>query len=451
MPEMTLKTYRARTMGDALAEVKKDLGKDAVILHTRAYKVGAWLGFGGRPIVEITASTTPSRGTGGPSISIPPPRSYGNPASTPPHSQGNGSAGRARDSFVAAIPRGSGDPPAPPIPTAVCGTGVPPVSTPTPRPRADLSAASTRPAAPSDSLERELDSIKRMVSQVLRNSRQSQAATLTPGLDHDALVGHYLRLLEAEVAGEIADEVMSRVRDELSSGEMRDDGVVHETVLRHLAAIIPSGDDVPRPAAEHDGRPLTIALVGPTGVGKTTTIAKLAAAYKLRHGKRVALVTIDTYRIAAVDQLRTYAEIIGLPLRVALTPTDMASACESLRDHDVVLIDTAGRSPADAGRICELRLFLAAAQPHQTHLVLSGTSSEAVMIDAAAKFSAVTPDRVIFTKLDEAVNYGVLFGVARRIALRLSYVTTGQEVPDHIEMGRPDRLARLVLDGSRAR
>jgi flagellar biosynthesis protein FlhF len=286
-----------------------------------------------------------------------------------------------------------------------------------------------------------------MVSQVLRHSRHA----LAPGLDHDALSAHYLRLLEADVAAEIADEVMSRVRDELSTGEMRDEGLVRETLLRHLAAVIPTDDAIPRPAAEDDGRPLTIALVGPTGVGKTTTIAKLAAAYKLRHAKKVALVTIDTYRIAAVDQLRTYAEIIGLPLKVALTPTDMAAACESLADHDVILIDTAGRSPADAGRLCELRQFIAAARPHQTHLVLSGTSSEAVMIDAAAKFSAVTPDRVIFTKLDEAVNYGVLFGVARRIALRLSYVTTGQEVPDHIEMGRPDRLARLVLDGSRAR
>jgi flagellar biosynthesis protein FlhF len=426
---MTLKTYRARTMGDALAEVKRDLGKDAVILHTRAYKVGGWLGFGGRQMVEITA---------GSGMNVPPVRRVGPPSppvpqdSTPVHA-----AAVARAYGVTTPPKATE-----PLPAG---------RTPVDRPRA-------APASPDRSvsdIDRELDAIKRMVGQVLRSTQaaarrsaaQGATAGVVPGGDHDTLVRHYLRLMEAEVAAEVADEVIAQVRGELCAAEMEDEGIVRQTVLRHLAAVIPSDADVPGPTPVDDGRPLTIALVGPTGVGKTTTIAKLAAAYKLRHGKKVALVTIDTYRIAAVDQLRTYAEIIGLPLKVALTPSDVAGACQALTDHDVVLIDTAGRSPADAGRICELSQFIAAARPHQTHLVLSGTASEAAMLDAASKFSPVTPDRVIFTKLDEAVNYGVLFGVARRIALRLSYVTTGQEVPDHIELGRPERLARLVLDG----
>jgi flagellar biosynthesis protein FlhF len=152
-----------------------------------------------------------------------------------------------------------------------------------------------------------------------------------------------------------------------------------------------------------------------------------------------------------VDQLRTYAEIIGLPLKVVLTPAEMAPACASLGSADVILVDTAGRSPRDTGRLDELRRFLAEARPHQTHLVLSGTASQTAMVEAAERFAVVRPDRVIFTKLDEAVNFGVLFNVARRLSLRLSYVTTGQEVPDHIEQGRSDRLARLVLDGAPAR
>ena len=192
---------------------------------------------------------------------------------------------------------------------------------------------------------------------------------------------------------------------------------------------------------------MTIALIGPTGVGKTTTVAKLAASYKLRHGRRVGLITSDTYRIAAVDQLRMYADIIGVPLKVATTPDDMVTAVEAFRDYDVILIDSAGRSQRDRQRISELAALMDAARPHETHLVLAGNGNENVLIEAVESFGAANPNRVIFTKLDEAVNFGVLLNVARRVPLKLSYVTTGQEVPDHIEAGRPDRIARLILEG----
>jgi flagellar biosynthesis protein FlhF len=194
-----------------------------------------------------------------------------------------------------------------------------------------------------------------------------------------------------------------------------------------------------------DGRPLTIALVGPTGVGKTTTIAKLAATYRLKQGRRVGLITCDTYRIAAVDQLRTYAGIINIPLRVAMTPAEMRSACAAMADCDVILIDTAGRAPKDAARLGELRALIGAASPHQTHLVLSSSTAEASLLDAAERFAPLGCDRVILTKLDEAVSFGVVVNVLKRLNTRLSFVTTGQEVPDHIEAVTPDRLARLVM------
>jgi flagellar biosynthesis protein FlhF len=312
----------------------------------------------------------------------------------------------------------------------------------------------------SAALDQELAAIKKMVGQVLQCSRHTAAQVTreSPGPGSipghamsDALFQDYLKLLESEVASEIADEVIAKVRDELTPAELTDSAIVRATVLRHLSSIIPAEAELPRAAASRDGRPLTIALVGPTGVGKTTTVAKLAAAYKLRHGKKVGLVTTDTYRIAAVDQLRTYAEIIGLPLKVAMSAAEMGPVCQSLSDCDVVLIDTAGRSQKDAGRLEELRHFIAAARPHQTHLVLSSTASESVLVEAAQRFAQVSPDRVIFTKLDEAVNFGVLLTVARRVSLKLSYVTTGQEVPDHIEVGQPERLARLLLEGGRVR
>lgn len=457
---MNLKTFRAKSMADALAAVKKDLGKDAVILHTRNYRSGGILGLGRRTIVEITASDSP-----------PAPRPRRAPSAQP-----LGSApARIASAYRAAAPASEPARAAPPAPVAIAEVAAPlPIARPAPMVYSEPPAPTRPPApatqmavhrtgaapadAPRSSVEDELNSIKRMMGQVLTFARQTTlASSQRPdgpssliGRMPDALSKHYLRLLEGEVAAEIADEVIGAVRDELNAGELADEAIVRQTVLRHLAAMVPVAPDIQKPRPAADGRPLTIALVGPTGVGKTTTVAKLAASYKLRHGKKVGLVTTDTYRIAAVDQLRMYANIIGLPMKVALTPADMATACESLADCDAILIDTAGRSPRDAGRLEELREFLASARPHETHLVLSSTASEQVLLDAARRFSAVSPERVIFTKLDEAVNFGVLFTVARRVELKLSYITTGQEVPDQIEVGRPDRLARLLLDGVKA-
>ncbi len=413
MAATTLKMYRARTMADALAEVKRDLGKDAVILHTRAYRVGGIWGLGSKPMVEITASSgepREARVRTRPTAAV---RAY------------------AAAGSVSAVPR------APravePEPVFETRSPVAVAPEPEPRPASDVRAP----------IEAELRSLKRMVGEVLQTTRRTAGAPASTG--SDVLFAQYLTLLENEVAGEIADEVVAKVRRELSDEEQGNPVAVRKAMLKQLAALVPAAGEVPRAGRVEDGRPLTVALVGPTGVGKTTTIAKLAAAYKLRQGKRVALVTSDTYRIAAVEQLRTYAEIIGVPLRVVMSPEDMAAACGALRDYDLILIDTAGRSARDGARVEELKAFVEAANPHETHLVLSGTSSEGVLMETARRFAAVGPNRVIFTKLDEAVNYGVLLNVASRVSLRLSFVTTGQEVPDHIEAGRGERLAKLVL------
>jgi len=317
---------------------------------------------------------------------------------------------------------------------------------PAPVPRFTSNRAAARRAAPAaapartdPALRDEIAALKQMVGQVL----QRQAGTLQSAMP-EALFNEYVSLIQSEVAQEIADELCDAVRRELVESQLSDASLVRASFRRHLAGYVPVAPDslLARPM---DGRPFTIALVGPTGVGKTTTVAKLAAAFKLRHNRRVGLITTDTYRIAAVDQLRTYANIIGIPLKVTLSPEEMGQACESLRHCDVILIDTAGRSPNDAPRLDEIRAFAAAANPHEVHLVLSSTYSEQVLMRTIERFSAVKTDRVIFTKTDEAVSLGVLINVMRKAGKELSFITTGQEVPDHIEAGSPDRLAALVL------
>lgn len=261
-----------------------------------------------------------------------------------------------------------------------------------------------------------------------------------PGANNPSGGDRISRALLREGVSASASRALSRRLATLGTPDAATLGSIRSALSRAIEREIAFGEGLGRSAR-------VVAMVGPTGVGKTTTIAKLAAALKLRHAKKVGLVTSDTYRIAAVEQLRTYANIIGLPLKIAHSPEDMAAACESHADCDVILVDTAGRSQHDADRLDELRRQRDAAQPHQTHLVLAANACESVLLRAAERFRALQPDRLLITKLDEAVAFGPVVNVATRIGLGLSFVTTGQEVPDHIERARAERLARMVLDG----
>ena len=464
---MNLKTYRAKTIAEALAEVKKDLGKDAVILHTRSFKSGGVMGLGARVTVEITAAPAqhinrvarPAR----PSIAAPAraPQTVGAGAAPFVAWQAPGSqesadlrtGGPSRDNR-------EGDRPAA-RPRAAAPEFEPPRERPSPR--ALSTSVSLAPSDPGSRmiLEDELSSIKRLVGQVLQCTRHAQAhgpaagahgppgsdAVLTLGPMSEPLFANYMRMIEGQVSTELAESLAGAVRQELSGHELSDPATVRAALLRLLAERLPVTGEADRRARSVDGRPHTIALVGPTGVGKTTTVAKLAAVQKLRFNRRVGLVTCDTYRIAAVEQLRTYAAIIGLPLKIVASPGEVEAACRSLDSCEVVIVDTAGRSQHDSGRIDELRQLLATVRPHETHLVLSAAAAEPVMLKAAERFGVLRPDRLLFTKLDEAVHFGSLLNAVARTGLKVGYITTGQEVPDHLEPADSARLARAIIDG----
>lgn len=502
---MTIKTYRGHSVAEALKQVKDELGPEAVILHTKTIKNRGRLG--GAKITEITATTqevlsrrrdklsaaiarAPRREAPADSPEPTPVRredAERTPSAPRPERMTADDRRDLEERLMRALrptvavskqtpesnpielrePVSPSDPE--PEPELERRPFVQPRSEQTPHraPEApirvpaandvarDLLAAPTPAAAAqvgaiesaTDSgLRDEIAVLRQMVGQVLHATRGTGQARMP-----EALFDCYLSMLNAEVGSELADTIVGAVRDELTPAELTQPEIVRRVVLRHLAAYIEVADEPPPMQRTTDGRPFTLALVGPTGVGKTTTLAKLAATYKLRYGRRIGLVTSDTYRIAAVEQLRTYANIIGMPLQVALTPAEMRDACDRCSDCDAILIDTAGRSPKDATRLEELRGFLEASRPHQTHLVLSSSMSESVMRDAASRFASLRPDHLIFTKLDEAVNFGVLLNIAKAVDARLSFVTTGQEVPDHIEYGNSERLARLILEGEAVR
>lgn len=221
-------------------------------------------------------------------------------------------------------------------------------------------------------------------------------------------------------------------------------------------AQLPAPDERPIPAVapgtEWDRvahRARRIAFVGPTGAGKTTTLAKVAARARIEHGRRVALITIDTYRIGAVPQLASYADILGVPLVVARTPDELVAAIDRAKDADLVFIDTIGRSPLGSG-VGSLRPFVEAAAPDLVHLVLSATTRPSDSIRAASSFASLGTNRLCVTKLDETEDREAVSLVADAIRLPISWLGVGQEVPDDLEEATPDRIACLVKGGRAA-
>ncbi len=370
-----------------MAQVRRDLGGNAVIVGTRETRRRRLFGFGAREVVEVTAS--------------------------------EGSYAAAR--LAVATPRTVEEPP----PSRPGVTLTPPVS-----------------AMPSPLHAQFGEQLSRLHSAVASLNTHGRIDHLLPDLPTE-LVPTYAHLIEADVPDVLARRlirfVARRVEDDPDRAHRPES--IREWLLESVEECVP----IAPPIAVVPGTRRVIALVGPTGVGKTTTVAKLAANFKLAHGFRPGLVTVDTYRIAAVEQLRTYAEIIDLPLAVADSAGGMARAIEELGDVDIVLIDTAGRSPRDELKIRELADFLAEARPDEVHLVLSAAAGEKNLRAAVERFSVVHVNRLILTKLDEAEGLGGVLAVLGQADRPVSYLTTGQAVPDDIEPADRARLARLIL------
>ncbi|HEY3805499.1 MAG TPA: hypothetical protein VGL61_22980 [Kofleriaceae bacterium] len=188
-----------------------------------------------------------------------------------------------------------------------------------------------------------------------------------------------------------------------------------------------------------------IMLVGPTGVGKTTTIAKLAARAALIENKRVALLTLDNYRVGGVDQIRTFADLIGVPLGVVGSPAELADAIDD--DNDLTLIDTAGRSPRDIAAIAELADGIKRCAPIETHLVVAAGSNATMIESLANRYRALAPSRMLFTKVDEIDSAAEMARAPLRLELPITWITTGQSVPEDIEEPTAERVMELAATG----
>jgi len=191
----------------------------------------------------------------------------------------------------------------------------------------------------------------------------------------------------------------------------------------------------------------TVVFIGPTGVGKTTTLAKLAAQYRFFWNKRVGLITIDTYRIAAIEQLKTYSRIMAIPLKVALTPEELEEAIKSYDGTDLILIDTPGRSQLNNEALTNLEEFLEAAQPADVHLLMAVTMRDEDAFITLENFAPEYVQQLIFTKLDETSSFGTILNIGRKAKKPISYLTIGQKVPEDIETAKLKRMVDLFIAG----
>jgi len=366
--------------------VRRDLGPQAAVLHTREVRGGLLNWFSGGHRIEVVASAE---------VNV--------PSRLPPR--------RQEQAEMVAV--------------------------------AQASSTSSRPGSDSrqafrNEVKGTLNELQSMVEELCRRTRAGGQPDLPEGLFH-----LYTDLIDQELSEELARELVEAVRSSAPADELFD-----AAMLRARAESIVEGRIACQGPFRLDaGRCHKVALVGPTGVGKTTTIAKLAANYRLREKRRVGLITVDTYRIAAVEQLRTYADIIDLPMQVVSTPRQMREAVREMSQLDLLLIDTAGRSPKDEVKIQELKSFLTEAEADEVHLVLSAVTGSAALARTAEAFAETGTTALVVTKLDEASSLGNLLPVLQASRLPLSYVTNGQNVPDDIAVAHPARLAREILGG----
>lgn len=410
---MKIKKYTGKTFKEALNDMKKELGDEAIILHSKKVKKGGSFDFlGGKEYYEITAAID----------------------NEVPVKKGNGShSGTPSAGYIYARPR----PAAPEAPELIEKQERTEVMD-TIRSSISEQKIAQQMSYLSD-LKEEVRDMKKVLEQLSDFVKYSRMPAL-PQVFKNVLI----KLLENDVHEELAKAIVQTAYARVAPQSYNNTRVVLETLfnlLRQMIQVAPPLEKVTR-------APYVVTLVGPTGVGKTTTLAKIAAAMKLFHNRKVALISADTYRIAAIEQLQTFANIANIPMSVVYSPAEMQKAVLKYREKDVILIDTVGRSPKNTRQIQELQQFLEAAEPNEVHLVMSLTSSTRALMHIADKFMPLHPNRLIFTKTDESAGPGVLLNVVYKHRIPISYLTTGQTVPNDLIPATHNAIAKLVYKGA---
>ncbi|WP_416176281.1 flagellar biosynthesis protein FlhF [Clostridium sp.] len=381
---MIIKRYRVKNMNEAIARIKHELGKEAVIVSQRKVRKAGIRGFFSKKIIEVTAAVDNEE-------------------------------------------------------------------------EKDLQ---------SDSMKGSIEALKRAVSDkseqfTEKRRRSNNINTMTRSYTDNIQYKNDERLIkEVHKMRSMLTEIMENSSGSLGKSKLQlklENSDLNESVIKK---IIRNMDCIEEDIDEEeklkiavgdmikvDTKPLEniVVLVGPTGVGKTTTIAKLAGRISLIEKKSVGLITIDTYRIGAVEQLRTYADIMNIPFKVVLTIKDMEKAVEDMKKCDVILVDTTGRNSKNKMQISELRAFIDKLNTENIHLVMSCTTKNRDIDVIVNGYKELRYSNVIITKLDETSTYGSILNILEVAKKPISFVTTGQNVPEDIKNMNSSELTKLVI------
>ncbi len=458
---MIIKKFVAETMNDALIQVRKELGEDAVILQSRKVEKGGLFSFLSREMVEVTAATPDS---------APPPVNKNIPMDeglkrTLTRSAEVMAAGQERDEFgvrfarsrTPDLPRNKPTEEKSPHPRDGVGLKRKNIAdqqpaggsvnhafrsyreqVDTPEVKAERKKDSTFSAEGYGGIQSELTELRATVHQLAKHLKYHNAPALP-----ELLAEKWFKLVENGVSEKKAHDILQKLHIELGKDELNDNQSVNNRLLHEISLKIKTG----RINLQHEYTgPYVVALIGPTGVGKTTTLAKMATNRRVFGKMRVALLTTDTYRIAAVEQLKTFASIAGIPLEVVYRPEEMISAINRHQDKDVILVDTAGRSQTDAEALQELKEFIDVGNPDEVVLALSAGTRLEDQEEMVRSFGVIPSTSMILTKLDEVTSVGHLLELSELCPKNWVYITTGQNVPDDIVHADIKQLAKMITD-----
>ncbi|MBT4485798.1 MAG: flagellar biosynthesis protein FlhF [Candidatus Latescibacteria bacterium] len=405
---MIIKKFTAPTMTEALAKVREHLGADAIILNTRSEKRGGVFDFMGRKLVEVTAAIDDNelKRRGDVSRTSRPAPAPVNPAEAKLY------------------------PPQPPVVYESNKAGLAGKSL-------NVEIKDIEKSVNIEKLFGDINELKRSIKTLADSALSGEMAGLPPNL------ASLLTSMQASgMDDSIAKRLVRQLLDELKGKELIDPS----TVLRKAADMLLVGISDVSPIVFTGAKPRMVAFVGPTGSGKTTTIAKLAADFTLNMNKDVSVLTIDTRRVDAIGQLKAYCRILNIPLNIAYTPEELPAIMPGIMKSDITLVDTPGSGPMDKQHMLDMVEFLQKMVPQEVHLVMSVTTSIGEMNRILDNFSVMKPNRILFTKLDETNCYGPLLSFAIKAKQPMSYVTYGQTVPGDFSQANPEKLIEQSIN-----